>query len=126
MKMTLITAAIIAVSSMATAADIGDNLIRSNVPSATGSVPGFLVLGEGYFVEAAYADQATIAATVLPEGLNSKRLDDVLAYLEARDIDASPRLASAGSEYKAVTEIVDGKEVETLIPAPSRVVNGGW
>lgn len=116
MKFSTIIAAVVA-TTLSTSA-FGGELIRSNVPSSNGSVPGFLVLGEGFFVEAAYADRAIVNATVLPAGVNSKDLGEVMAYLASAGIDATPRLAGDDTESK----LIDGVVVVTT----SRAVNGGW
>jgi len=121
---TILTAAIVATFSTSA---FGADLIRSNVPSSNGSVPGFVVLGKGYFVEAAYADRAIVDATVLPAGVNSKDLGEVMAYLASVGIDATARLAGDDTERETVVSLDDeGNEVTSEIVTTSRAVNGGW
>lgn len=136
MKMITIAAiALTATSASALEVSLDNNLIRSNVPAVSGSVPGFLVVGEGYFVEHAYADRVSVEATVLPAGLDSKDLDEVMAYLASIGSDAQPALRLDDREITRETFTVqvevspgvfEDQERGRLVEDTSRATNGGW
>ena len=125
MKMTTLIAAF-AAATMSTAAFAAD-VSRTNVPADSGSVPGFYVQGMGFFVEAGYEGRATVDATVLPAGVNSKEAGDVTAYLASIGVEAELVLRGKQTERETVVSLDDnGDEITTVIETTSRPVNGGW
>lgn len=135
LKLLTFLAATLAATATFAGPNAGENLIRSNVPAASGSVPGFFLSGIGYFVEYGYEDRATVAAITLPEGVNSKDLSEVLTYLSAAGYDVTPRLRSDETErstesFAVSVEVSPGvfEDFDRIrfITSTSRAVNGGW
>jgi hypothetical protein len=90
MKTLLATVAAVALASSAFA---GQTLIRSNVPAASGSVPGFHLAGVGFFVAEGYENRATVNATVVPASVDVKDLEEVEAWLaEMGYTNVTPRI----------------------------------
>ena len=114
MKTLLATVAAIALASSAFA---GQTLIRSNVPAASGSVPGFHLGGVGFFVAEGYEDRVTVDAIVVPASIDVKDLEGVEAWLaEMGYTNVSPRIETSRT---VLVEVAPGvfEEQRQHIPA---------
>ena len=117
---TLTTIAAVLLSSAAMAQDYSDRngglqqtAYCTNVPAASGSVNGVLVLPLGlYFVEAAHADlvRTDRIGGIIPSGLSSKNAQDMANYFPTVGLDVVLNI-NPNRDKRTITE-----EVETIIP----------
>lgn len=98
MKMTITMTVLAVMAATSTMADT--RAICSNVPAASGSVPGFLVPTLGWFVAEGSAEYATIDATVVPAAYDVKDGADVLAFLSSIGHENVALNINSDSEYR--------------------------
>ena len=106
------------------------NVMCTNVPARSGSVPGFYLENIGYVVEAATADRATTSVVgVMPAGLSSKDEADVRAYLASVGLTNYQLVIRENNRDIIIEEEVIGfvpsiESVDTLVTKTRGVADG--
>jgi hypothetical protein len=114
--------------------------IRSNVPCAGGSAPGFVVISgtADYYVINGMNNGCPTNTTELPAGVHPFDLDEVKTYLASIGADVDYRLKGKDRDTR-VTQVEVNQEVPDTDPVEfetvlvdvvtvltTRVQNGGW